>query len=83
VSIFEELIANWSKDSDVPDPHRHVDGIPWHEAVIPRRFHRCRAQTTGFVNYLTRIERCACGGLREGGRRFWIERNSRRKAGES
>lgn len=55
----------------------HKDGLGWWKAPIPKRFHRCRVQTYGYLN-LTFIERCACGAMRmDGGR--WMARNSRRK----
>ncbi len=57
----------------------HLDGIPWHEAPLPRRLHLCRAQTIGYVNYFDVIERCACGAIRRGGKGFWLEKNERRK----
>lgn len=63
----------------------HKGGIPWHEAPMPRRWHRCWAQTEGSVDGAVWTARCACGATR----RFpslltssgpWIERNSRRRA---
>jgi hypothetical protein len=54
----------------------NLDGVSWHKAPVPRRFHRCRAQTRGFINYFTWLCRCACGGVSYNGRR-WIRRNSR------
>lgn len=54
----------------------HKDGIPWDEAPIPRRWHRCKVQTEawfGFRQYL----KCACGAVRiDGG--SWTIKNSRR-----
>jgi hypothetical protein len=54
----------------------------WIDAPLPRRFHRCKAVTTGFISGGV-VERCACGAIRVqppgmtmGG---WSERNSRRK----
>ena len=37
----------------------HRDGVPWWEAPIPSRFHRCSAQTVSLVQG---VARCACGG---------------------
>lgn len=55
----------------------HLDGMPWSEAKIPRRWHFCQPQTIG-VDMLTRVERCACGAIRlDYGR--WMERNSSRR----
>lgn len=62
----------------------HKGGISWHEAPIPGRWHRCRAQTQGSVDGAVWTERCACGATRRspgllGSRGPWIERNSRRR----
>lgn len=58
---------------------RHVDGKTWwHDAPIPKRWHRCRPWTTAFGT-----DRCACGGLRRHDcPPYWIYRNARRKEGE-
>lgn len=56
----------------------HLDGVAWHEAPVPSRFHHCWPQTRGYVDYLTLIERCACGAIR-GSRFGWSERNTRKK----
>ena len=55
------------------------DGIAWHEAPIPSRLHRCSAQTEGWFDWFTLIQRCACGAVRYAdlGRK-WHGRNSRR-----
>lgn len=61
----------------IPKLNVHFDGIPWHEAPIPRRLHRCKVQTAGTL-VGSEIDRCACGGIRwDNG--IWFERNSRRK----
>ena len=44
----------------------------------PCRLHRCRAALAGIDNGVY-IERCRCGAIRMN-RRFWLERNSARKA---
>jgi hypothetical protein len=52
-----------------PDPDvRHRDGVPWNEAPIPRRLHRCSVQTSGWTGPagLTQILRCACGAIADG-----------------
>lgn len=54
----------------------HLDGVPWHEAPKPHRFHRCHAQTKGWVNLLTLVRRCACGAIDIDGM-GWTEKNSR------
>jgi hypothetical protein len=56
----------------------HVDGIWWYEAPRPRRWHRCKPWTSGWMDLFGRVDRCACGAIRYNGR-GWIERNSRRK----
>lgn len=64
-------------DLNVPGFH-HVGGVWWHEAPLPRRWHRCRAQSTGFISGAGYISRCACGAMsRDGGP--WFNRNERRK----
>ena len=55
----------------------HLNGIPWYNATIPHRFHRCKPQTKGWLNWLTRIQRCSCGAINMG--HGWAEKNSRRK----
>jgi hypothetical protein len=53
----------------------HVDGTPWHEAPLPKRWHRCWVQTCGLD-----AERCPCGAIRlPGVSSLWAERNSRRR----
>lgn len=58
----------------------HRNGVAWHDAPIPRKFHRCTAQSRGFILSMKHgpviIERCACGAVNfesEG----WDERNTR------
>lgn len=50
----------------------------WSTAPLPRRWHRCRPDTEGFV-YGLFIERCACGALRVNGS-YWMWKNDRRKS---
>jgi hypothetical protein len=57
----------------------HKDGVPWWDAPLPRRWHRCWPQTTGWVG-MTRTQRCACGAMRTGFDRGWSFRNETRKA---
>lgn len=54
-------------------------GVAWHNAPIPSRWHRCRVQTYGYLNWFELYERCACGAIRMDGR-FWLSRNERRKS---
>lgn len=56
----------------------NLNGVPWHKAPLPRRWHRCQAQTRGW-DMLTYIERCACGAIRLNGR-GWLDRNSTRRS---
>lgn len=53
-----------------------LGGVDWHEAPIPRWWHRCRAQMRGHLsnNY---VERCACGAARLDRSGPWVLRNSR------
>jgi len=59
----------------------HKDGIEWHQAPLPRRQHRCRPQSWGFLSTGSYVERCACGAvnLNHSG---WIRRNERRKVND-
>jgi hypothetical protein len=56
----------------------HVNDIPWYEAKIPFWLHFCKTQTTGWVSWFTKVDRCACGAIRRDGGR-WFERNTRKK----
>ena len=55
----------------------HLDGVAWHEAPIPRRWHHCKPQTRGVMHYFTEVERCTCGAIRLNGDGHWMERNER------
>ncbi len=59
-------------------PH-HRDNIPWYDAPIPRRWHKCAPWTSGVTRNLNTVDRCACGAIRLGAGRPWMERNSRRQ----
>jgi hypothetical protein len=71
---------------------RHLDGVPWYDAPVPPKRHRCFAQTIGeesdLIGTHTTIERCPCGGInmirwsdiaigRPGSFDHWMERNTR------
>lgn len=57
---------------------KHRNGVPWYQAPIPSRWHRCRPWTSA-LDDLTRVDRCACGATRLGGSEHrWLERNERR-----
>lgn len=54
----------------------HLDHIPWYEADLPKKHHKCIPQTIGWINYITRVERCACGNTKYDG--IWLTyKNSR------
>jgi hypothetical protein len=62
---------------------RHRNNLPWYDAPLPRRWHRCRPQTDGWLN-LTRVQRCACGAIRDvyrGRWSCWVWKNTRRETG--
>lgn len=73
-SSEDYVLAFESKDGSTLTTHFH--GIPWWDAPKPRRFHRCRPQTEGCMNYFTVIQRCACGAISIDGQR-WMNRNSK------
>lgn len=59
----------------------HKDDVPWSEAPLPRRLHRCEAWTVGVDRRDGKIEtvhRCACGAINID-RLGWMEKNSRRR----
>lgn len=59
------------------DNGENLNGVWWHKAPLPRRWHRCTPQTRATLNGL-RVERCACGATRLDGH-AWIERNTRKR----
>jgi hypothetical protein len=68
--------VTWVVDEDargITDAE-HLDGIPWYDAPIPRRWHRCKAQTRGWYK-LDYVERCACGATYIMG--GWVRKNER------
>ena len=73
MSVFQLAYCSQRGDTEM----HHLDGVPWTDAPMPRRLHRCRPQTVGYVNYFTKYERCACGAVRRDGR-FWHYKNGRR-----
>lgn len=56
----------------------HLDGVPWFEAPIPSRMHRCWPQTIAWLG-LDQIFRCPCGALRNTRFQGWLECNSRKR----
>lgn len=80
MALMREASRNYEPPAPSPDPHQHRDGIPWHNAPIPHRWHRCKTWTTGSTRNLALVERCACGAIRlDGEGHPWMDRNSRRK----
>lgn len=57
----------------------HLNGVPWHRAPLPRRWHPCSPQTKAKHFHYT-VERCACGAARTNMTRpRWAGKNARRK----
>lgn len=66
-------------DPQTYPPQQHRDGIPWNKAPLPSVLHWCSPQTVGWIG-TDRVERCACGAIRNPGiSTRWMERNSRRR----
>ena len=66
-------ITEYDSDDTVVE---HLAGVSWSKAPLPRRWHRCRAQTRGRTNS-TPVRRCACGAIDLG--LGWDRKNARRK----
>lgn len=60
----------------------HREGVAWFEAPLPRLLHRHTVQTEGYLDF-EKVERCACGAIRLGGRGRWLDRNRRRRSRSS
>lgn len=56
----------------------HRDGVPWSEAPLPRRRHRCTVWTSEWFG-LSQVCRCACGASIENIVQRWSGKNARRK----
>lgn len=56
---------------------QHYRDLKWDEVPIPKRRHKCRTQSCG---YMDSMGRCACGAFRSGPFSAWVGRNSRRKS---
>lgn len=54
------------------------NGVSWDQHPLPRRWHRCWAQSWGSVGPFRLVERCPCGGTRLDGKGRWLYRNRRR-----
>jgi hypothetical protein len=75
---LDKLAAKWTAKWTAAEERIgvvHRDGLPWNEAPLPRRWHRCAPWTT-----LNGYWRCACGGWTHSrpGRVVWVDRNWRR-----
>ena len=61
-----------------------LGGVSWNDAGIPYPWHRCTAQTRGWISS-GYIERCRCGAIRPDSVGPWAEKNqtlrARKKAG--
>lgn len=56
----------------------HRDGIPWDEAPLPRRWHKCTAWSAEWFGF-SQVVHCACGAAMENIVREWSGKNARRK----
>jgi hypothetical protein len=65
----------WVQVGHTRDPIYAWEGVWWDQAPKPRRWHRCRPQTWGWIG-LSQFFRCACGAGSFDGR-TWTEKNSR------
>jgi hypothetical protein len=78
-------MSPWDKEISDELGFVHKNNVWWHEAPLPRRWHKCSAWSKGFIRSLGSfgftVERCACGGTRLDGHNPWTTRNSRRKGG--
>jgi hypothetical protein len=60
---------------------RHLDGVSWLDAPVPRRRHSCWVQTWGTLNWFTDVYRCPCGGINRGD--GWFEKNARKVSADA
>jgi hypothetical protein len=63
----------------VDDPKiliQNLEGVWWHEAPKPSRWHKCWIQTVGYASFS--VQRCACGAARMSRWDRWVKRNSRK-----
>lgn len=77
-----EFVAGYHSPDRSVELH-HLDGVKWHDAPIPRRWHRCWVQTYGYTGWFNLVERCACGAIRVAapvlGQSRWRDKNSRKR----
>lgn len=57
-------------------PVLHAGGVPWYAAPRPRRIHRCRAHTVGWLPGTGYVSRCRCGATLIA--QIWSGKNSRK-----
>ena len=75
---METMATEWVRTyQDGPEYLEHLGGVDWFDAPHPRRWHKCKPQTRGWMmdGY---VERCTCGATRLFGDGPWMERNQRR-----
>lgn len=72
----ENWIRTYQRGGDYAEA---LNGVPWHDAPLPSRWHACKAQTRGWLG-LNYTERCACGAIRMSSGDPWSERNQTRKS---
>lgn len=74
------VTAEWVRTYDnAPDYVESLGGVMWNDARLPLPWHRCRAQTRGFLS-LDYVERCPCGAARMSPGGPWVSRNETRKS---
>jgi hypothetical protein len=63
----------------------NLNGVPWHDAIVPPKSHTCWTQTRGGYtdknNVHVFVRRCACGAISMNdwdiNDIYWLERNTR------
>lgn len=71
----------WVRDPGMSTDDRrtevfHHQGVAWHQAHPPPRWHRCVPQTIGYMDWFSTTMRCACGAVSKDGK-AWVFRNQR------
>lgn len=72
VALAQGFVDAWRKAREL-DASMHRDGLAWYDAPLPRRWHRCFAQSS-----LDGKHRCPCGAMDAGS--GWAFKNERRKS---
>jgi hypothetical protein len=76
---MEAKPMNWIRTfENGADYIESIDGIDWHDAPLPSRWHQCREQTRGWFG-LNYVERCACGATRLRHSEPWMNKNETRQ----